>query len=62
MKYNELIRLLKDDGWFELRQSGSHLVMRHSSKSNQIVVPSHGSKEIGRGLQKKILKQAGIKQ
>jgi len=61
VKYNELIRILKRNGWIEERQSGSHIIMIHPTKSNQLIVPSHGSKEIGKGLEKKLLKQAGIK-
>lgn len=61
MKYNELIRILKQNGWFIVRQTGSHLMMQHPQKTIQLTVPSHGSKEIGKGLQQKILKQAGLK-
>jgi mRNA interferase HicA len=62
MKCKELIKLLLRDGWFVFRQSGSHMIMRHPKKDGQIVVPNHGSSEIGTGLQNKILKDAGIKQ
>ncbi len=61
MKASELIRLLLRDGWFIVRQSGSHLIMRHPCKPNQIVVPNHGSNEMGKGLELKIKKAAGIK-
>jgi predicted RNA binding protein YcfA (HicA-like mRNA interferase family) len=61
MKYSELIRILKQNGWFVVRQSGSHVMMQHPDKPIQLTVPNHGSKEIGKGLQQKILKQAGIK-
>ncbi|TRZ65520.1 type II toxin-antitoxin system HicA family toxin [bacterium] len=61
MKCSELIRLLKKDGWFVFRQSGSHLIMKHSKKEGQIVVPDHGSSEVGIGLKNKILKDAGLK-
>ncbi|MBI2268798.1 MAG: type II toxin-antitoxin system HicA family toxin [Bacteroidetes bacterium] len=60
MKSSELIRTLKKDGWFVIRQAGSHMIMRHPTKSGQIVVPSHGSQEVGKGLQNKILKDAGL--
>jgi predicted RNA binding protein YcfA (HicA-like mRNA interferase family) len=33
-----------------------------SKKDGQIVVPDHGSSEVGIGLQNKILKDAGLKQ
>jgi predicted RNA binding protein YcfA (HicA-like mRNA interferase family) len=35
--------------------------MKHHKKSGQLVIPDHGSSEIGKGLEKKILKDAGIK-
>jgi len=62
VKYSELIRLLRKSGWFEVRQTGSHMMMQHPNKpSIQLTVPNHGNKEIGKGLQQKILKQAGLK-
>jgi predicted RNA binding protein YcfA (HicA-like mRNA interferase family) len=61
MKYSELFRMLKKDGWYEIRQSGSHVIMQHPEKKSQISVPNHGSKEIKKGLLKGIFKQAQIK-
>lgn len=60
MKYSELLRLLKKDGWSIVRQSGSHVMMNHPLKEGQIVVPNHGSKEVKKGIQIDILKKAGI--
>jgi predicted RNA binding protein YcfA (HicA-like mRNA interferase family) len=60
VKSNELIRLLLKDGWFVIRQSGSHMIMVHPTKKGQIVCPNHGSHEVGKGLEKKIKKDAGI--
>ncbi len=60
MKSAELVRLLKKDGWFTIRQSGSHIIMKHPFKKGQIVCPHHGSHEIGKGLEKKIKKDAGL--
>ncbi|MFN5477452.1 MAG: type II toxin-antitoxin system HicA family toxin [Sphingobacteriales bacterium] len=61
MKSSELFSLLKKDGWFVLRQYGSHVIMEHPIKNGQIVCPFHGSHEVGKGLEKKIKKDAGIK-
>jgi predicted RNA binding protein YcfA (HicA-like mRNA interferase family) len=62
MKSSELLRILKEDGWIVLRKRGSHCVMRHSfKKKGQLVVPDHGSKEVGSGLANHILKRAGLK-
>ena len=35
--------------------------MIHAEKQNILIVPDHGSAEVGKGLEKKILKDAGIK-
>jgi len=60
MKYNELFRLLQKDGWYEIRQKGSHVIMQHSSKTGLLIVPNHGSKEVKKGLLNGILKQTDI--
>lgn len=61
MKCNELFKKLKKDGWYAIRQSGSHVVLKHPEKTGTIAVPYHASKEVKKGLLKTILKQAGIK-
>ena len=61
MKYSELFRLLKKDGWIELRQKGSHVIMKHPTKGEQLTVPYHAGKEVKKGLLTAILKQANIK-
>jgi predicted RNA binding protein YcfA (HicA-like mRNA interferase family) len=42
-------------------EKGSHVIMEHPAKKGQIVCPYHGSQEIGKGLERKIKKDAGIK-
>jgi len=61
MKYNELFRLLKKQGWFEVRQKGSHVIFQHNDKTEQLTVPYHAGKEVKKGLLVAILKQADIK-
>ncbi|MEX2232728.1 MAG: type II toxin-antitoxin system HicA family toxin [Cyclobacteriaceae bacterium] len=53
--------MLKKDGWFEVRQSGSHVIMKHATKAGQLTVPFHAGKEVKTGLLMAILKQADIK-
>jgi mRNA interferase HicA len=60
MKSSELIRLLKKDGWVVVRQSGSHMIMEHPTKKGSVVCPNHGSKEVGKGLELKVKKDAGL--
>jgi predicted RNA binding protein YcfA (HicA-like mRNA interferase family) len=35
--------------------------MRHETKNGTIIFPNHGSQEMGKGLENKILKDAAIK-
>jgi mRNA interferase HicA len=61
MKCSELLRILMKDGWYIISQKGSHLKLGHHVKTNIIIFPNHGSQEVGKGLEKRILKDAGIK-
>ncbi len=59
MKSSELHRLALRNGWKKLRQSGSHII--YEKKGVIYPVPYHGSKEVGKGLEKKIKKEMGLK-
>ncbi len=61
MKCSELFRILQRDGWYPASQSGSHVKLKHEQKAGVIIFPNHGSQELGKGLEKKIRKDAGIK-
>ncbi len=61
MKCSELYGILTRDGWFAISQKGSHVKMKHETKEGIIIFPNHGSQELGKGLENKILKDAGIK-
>jgi predicted RNA binding protein YcfA (HicA-like mRNA interferase family) len=55
----ELVSALKRAGFEEYDQIGSHLILVNENEDLQTSVPIH-SGDIGRGLLKKILKQAGL--
>jgi len=61
VKYNELFRILKKDGWFVVRKRGSHVIMKHPTKPEQLTVPYHAGKEVKKGLLKALLKLTDIK-
>lgn len=60
MKSSELVKQLKKDGWFVVRQAGSHMILEHPIKRGKVVCPFHSSQEVGKGLAIKILKDAEI--
>lgn len=43
MKYRDLEKILKNDGWQEVRQEGSHKHFKHPVKTNLITVAFHGN-------------------
>ena len=50
------------EGWLAgCFAKGSHVKLRHPNKQGVIIFPNHGSQELGKGLAKKLFKQAGIK-
>lgn len=56
-----IIKLLKEKGFVEVRQSGtSHIIMKNPETGRQTTVPMH-NKDLSKGLEQAILKQAGIK-
>ncbi|WPX08243.1 type II toxin-antitoxin system HicA family toxin [Anaerocellum danielii] len=60
MKPKELIKILKEDGWYEVRQRGSHKQFRHSFKKGLVTVPYH-NRDLDPKTLSSILKQAGLK-
>ena len=58
MKFNELHRLIRKNGWVVLRR-GKHVIYEKEGK--RFPVPDHGSKEVGKGLENKIKKEMGLK-
>lgn len=61
MKVNEIIKILKKDGWYLYRNGKKHDLYRHPTKTGQIPIPRHRSQELKTGTEKSILKDAGIK-
>ena len=58
MKTNELLKILREAGCEPLREAkGSHQIWHNPETGKRSVVPIHPSKEVGTGLEKKILKR-----
>ena len=56
----EVLKLLRNDGWFQVSQRGSHIQMEHPKKAGKVSVPSHKG-DIAKGTLYSILTQAGLK-
>lgn len=57
----EMAKLAKQHGWKEIRQQGSHHLFSHPDFDAIVVIPIHSNKDLGRGLERKILKDLGLK-
>ena len=62
MKYSELHRIIRENGWQPLpgRGKGSHIVYEKDGATR--TVPFHKGKEIGNSFARKILQKLGINQ
>ncbi|MFN8279247.1 MAG: type II toxin-antitoxin system HicA family toxin [Saprospiraceae bacterium] len=49
------------NGWYFIRQTGSHKIYKHEIIKGIIVIPFHGTKDLPKGTEISILKKAGIK-
>lgn len=59
MRFREIENILLKDGWYQVKQKGSHHQYKHPVKPGKVTIP-----ELGRDLNpdtvKSIMKQAGL--
>lgn len=60
MTPKEMVKLLKANGFVEMRQNGSHKVFENKETGKIAIVPFH-YKDLKKGTEQNILKQAGLK-
>jgi predicted RNA binding protein YcfA (HicA-like mRNA interferase family) len=60
LKPKEIVKILKRNGFQELRQIGSHLHLYHPDSKLRVTVPMH-NKELKRKTLASIIRQANIK-
>ena len=59
MSPKEIIRYLKKNGFKKISQNGSHVKLKNMNNGITVIVPYH-SKELKKGMEQAILKQAGL--
>ncbi|MDF2096766.1 MULTISPECIES: type II toxin-antitoxin system HicA family toxin [Aquibaculum] len=60
MRSGEVIKRLEADGWYEVRQRGSHKQFKHPVKQGLVTVP-HPQRDMPFGTLRSIERQAGLK-
>lgn len=56
----KMVELLEKNGFVKIRQKGSHAMYKNYATNKQVTVPMH-AKDLQKGLERAIIKQAGIK-
>ncbi len=56
----DVLKRLKKDGWFVVRQTGSHRQLHHATKPGTVTVAGKLSKTVHPKLLAWILRQAGL--
>jgi predicted RNA binding protein YcfA (HicA-like mRNA interferase family) len=60
VKVLDIVKLIENDGWRQVRTTGSHRHFKHSCKPNVVTVPGHPGDDLPMGTLKSILKAAGL--
>lgn len=61
MKVKDLIARIEADGWYLVRQKGSHRQYHHPIKSGTVTIAGKNSVDVPPGTMNAALKQAGLK-
>jgi len=59
MRFREVEKILLKDGWYQVKQKGSHHQYKHPCKAGKVTVPEHGG-DIHIDIVKSIMKQANV--
>lgn len=61
IKVHELLRILREDGWYLVRQKGSHRLFHHPTKTGTVTITVKASVELPPVTLQSVLKQAQLK-
>jgi predicted RNA binding protein YcfA (HicA-like mRNA interferase family) len=61
MKVRKILKLLRDDGWQQVRQRGSHRQFQHETKPGTVTVAGKPGDEMHPRTVASIIRQAGLK-
>jgi len=62
MKIRDIIAELREDGWYQVAQRGSHRQYKHPLKKGRVTIAGHNNDDLAPGTLNSILEQAGLKE
>lgn len=61
VKIRDIVKVLEEDGWYVVRQRGSHQQLKHANKPGLVTVAGKPGDDVAPGTLNSILRQAGLK-
>jgi predicted RNA binding protein YcfA (HicA-like mRNA interferase family) len=61
LNLREIIKKIKEDGWYIVTQKGSHIQFKHPVKPGRVTIAGNPGDDIAPGTLNSVLKQAGLK-
>ena len=61
MKPREITRIVEQDGWYFVRQRGSHRHFKHATKPGIVTIAGKPNQDLAKTTVASILRQAGIR-
>lgn len=50
MRFREIESMILKDGWYQVKQKGSHHQYKHPTKPRKVTIPEHGGEYIETSL------------
>ena len=60
MKVRDVIKLVEEDGWYQVDMRGDHRQYKHPTKRGRVTIPGHPSDEMHPKTLASVFKQAQI--
>ena len=61
VKVRDVLKLLRNEEWYQVTTEGSHRQFKHPTKTGRVTVAGHPSDDVHPKTLKSILTQAGLK-
>ena len=62
MKVRDAIKMIEIDGWYIVKQRGSHKQFKHQVKKGRVTIAGNMNDDLAPGTLNSILKQADLKE
>jgi predicted RNA binding protein YcfA (HicA-like mRNA interferase family) len=62
MKIRDIIKKLREDGWYQVAQRGSHRQFKHPIRNGRVTIAGQMNDDLAPGTLNSILRQAGLKE